>query len=226
MEGLPQTRQPGIWLRTALNRRNSAHHPDRHIIENAVLPRPKSEFEVYMRNTCGGFILLGVVALASLAGGQDSPSLGDIARQAKEQKQKKEAQSKAGQDSKPPKVITNEEMPSRPESSYVHPTGRPQGAGVVPAANVEMNAGIWKSQIQNQKNVISSQQSMIDKINDSVRYAPANCVSGCVQWNEQQQRKQEEVERMRGQLEEQKKNLENMQEAARKQGFGSSVYDP
>jgi hypothetical protein len=179
-----------------------------------------------MRRSCSGFVLLGVVGLASLTIGQDSPSLGDIARQAKEQKQKKEAQSKAGQDSKPTKVITNEEMPSRPESSYARPTSRPQGAGAVPAANVEMSAGIWKSQIQNQKNAISSQQAMIDKINDSVRYAPANCVSGCVQWNEQQQRKQQEVETMRGQLEEEKKNLENMQEAARKQGFGSSVYDP
>jgi hypothetical protein len=179
-----------------------------------------------MRKTCGGFVLLGVVALASFAIGQDSPSLGDIARQAKEQKQKKEAQGKAAQDSKPPKVITNEEMPAKPESSYARPTGRPQGTGVVPAENVEMSAGIWKSQIQNQKNVISSQQAMIDKINDSVRYAPANCVSGCVQWNERQQQKQQEVEKMQGQLEEQKKNLEQMQEAARKQGFGSSVYDP
>jgi hypothetical protein len=179
-----------------------------------------------MRKTCGSFVLLAVVASASLAIGQDSPSLGDVARQAKEQKQKKEAQSKSDPDSKPTKVITNEEMPSRPESSHAAPSGRPQGTGVVPAANVEMNAGIWKSQIQNQKNAISSQQAMIDKINDSVRYAPANCVSGCVQWNEQQQRKQQEVETMRGQLEEQKKNLENMQEAARKQGFGSSVYDP
>jgi hypothetical protein len=179
-----------------------------------------------MRKTHGSFVLWAVVASACFAIGQDSPSLGDLARQAKEQKQKKEAQSKAGQDSKPPKVITNEEMPSRPESSYARPTGRPQGTGVVPAANVEMSAEIWKSQIQNQKSLINSQQSMIDKINDSVRYAPANCVSGCVQWNERQQQKQEEVEKMRGQLEEQKKNLEDMQEAARKQGFGSSVYDP
>jgi hypothetical protein len=35
-----------IRLRTGLNRRNSAHHPDRHILENAVLPRPNSECEV------------------------------------------------------------------------------------------------------------------------------------------------------------------------------------
>jgi hypothetical protein len=31
---------------------------------------------------------------------------------------------------------------------------------------------------------------------------------------------------MKAQLEEQKKQLENMQDSARKQGFGSAVYDP
>ena len=179
-----------------------------------------------MRKICGSFVLMAVVALTCSAFGQDPPSLGDIARQAKEQKQKKEAQSKAAPDFKPVKTITNEEMPSRPDSTYATPIGRPPRTGAAPAENVEQSAGIWKSQIQQQKNAISSQQSMIDKINDSVRYAPANCVSGCVQWNEHQQQKQEEVEKMRGQLEQQKKQLEDMQEAARKQGFGSSVYDP
>jgi hypothetical protein len=31
---------------------------------------------------------------------------------------------------------------------------------------------------------------------------------------------------MKGQLEEQQKRLEDLQESARKQGFGSSVYEP
>jgi hypothetical protein len=46
-----------------------------------------------------------------------------------------------------------------------------------------------------------------------------------VQWNERQKEKQDQVESMKAQLEEQKKQLENMQESARKQGFGSSVYE-
>jgi hypothetical protein len=51
-------------------------------------------------------------------------------------------------------------------------------------------------------------------------------VSNCVQWNEEQKRKQDQVETMKGELEQQQKRLEDLQEAARKQGFGSSVYDP
>jgi predicted ribosome quality control (RQC) complex YloA/Tae2 family protein len=38
--------------------------------------------------------------------------------------------------------------------------------------------------------------------------------------------KENRVEVMKAQLEEQQKRLEDMQEAARKQGYGNSVYDP
>jgi uncharacterized coiled-coil protein SlyX len=47
-----------------------------------------------------------------------------------------------------------------------------------------------------------------------------------VQWNERQKQKQQEVERMRSQLETQKKRLQSMQESARQQGYGGTVYDP
>ena len=63
-------------------------------------------------------------------------------------------------------------------------------------------------------------------LSDSVRYAGANCVANCAKWNERQQQKQEQVESMKAQLEEQQHRLEEMQEAARRQGFGSAVYDP
>ena len=84
----------------------------------------------------------------------------------------------------------------------------------------------WKSQIQAQKNAIASLQSQLNVLNESIHYAGGNCVSGCVQWNERQKQKQEQAESMKAQLEEQQKRLEEMQDAARKQGFGSSVYDP
>ena len=69
-------------------------------------------------------------------------------------------------------------------------------------------------------------QRNIDKVNGSIQFAPGNCVAGCVQWNERQKQKQQEVERARAQQETQKKRLESMQESARKQGYGSSVYNP
>jgi uncharacterized protein HemX len=71
-----------------------------------------------------------------------------------------------------------------------------------------------------------SLQSNIDKLNDSIQFAPGNCVAGCVQWNERQKQKQQEVERLRSQLETQKKRLQSMQESARQQGYGGTVYDP
>ena len=47
-----------------------------------------------------------------------------------------------------------------------------------------------------------------------------------MQWNERQIKKQDDVQRMQQQLDQQKKQLENMQESARKAGLGSSVYEP
>jgi molecular chaperone GrpE (heat shock protein) len=51
-------------------------------------------------------------------------------------------------------------------------------------------------------------------------------VRNCVQYNEHQVEKQDEVQRMQAELEQQKKRLEDMQEAARKQGYGNSVWEP
>ena len=84
----------------------------------------------------------------------------------------------------------------------------------------------WKSQILNQKNAIAALQQDIKSIGDSIHFAGGNCVANCAQWNERQQQKQQEVDTMKSQLEEQQKALEEMQESARKEGFGSSVYDP
>jgi predicted ribosome quality control (RQC) complex YloA/Tae2 family protein len=66
----------------------------------------------------------------------------------------------------------------------------------------------------------------MDRLNSSIHFAPGNCVRNCVQWNEHQVQKQDEVQRMQSELEQQKKKLEDMQEAARKEGFGNAVYEP
>jgi hypothetical protein len=95
-----------------------------------------------------------------------------------------------------------------------------------PSEGAKIPAEQWKSRIEAQKNAVASLQNSIDRLNDSIHFAPGNCVSGCVQWNERQKEKQQEVERGQGQLAEQKRRLEDMQESARRQGYGSSVYDP
>ena len=194
-------------------------------------------------------VLLGG-AIAAIAQ-DDSPSLGNVARQARQQKQtkaadnstskdsqNKDAQSKATTADAAPqtakRVITNDEIPSHvgPTATY-HPTSqlpttrswaRPnynheEGSGKLPAQQ-------WTNAIQSQKTAIASFQAEIDQISASIQYAGGNCVSGCVQWNEHQKQKQDQVESMKQQLEQARQQLEQMQEAARQQGYGSSVYDP
>jgi hypothetical protein len=239
--------------------------------------------EVHLMPTRRVFAFLAASALfcafflvSSAYGQDDSQSLGDAARQARLQKQQKDAPSKdssapgndalakggpakdgpsndvptseapgkdasssnaTAKDAVPAKahhVITNEELPS-----HVGPTwtsaGTPETASdssehnsaeQPSSANANANAEQWKSQIQAQKNTIASLESQIASLNDSIHYAGANCVSNCAQWNERQKEKQDQVETMKGQLEQERKRLEDLQESARKQGFGSSVYEP
>jgi hypothetical protein len=188
-------------------------------------------------------------ALASQAQ-DDAPSLGDAARQARLQKQQKEAQAakdsttkdaqpqdvqgkdaatKNTESPKPSKkVITNDEIPEHiGPTSTLKPVSQPQGVTYSqPASNNQAAAERWKAQILQMKTYIASMETQISNLEQSVHYAGGNCISGCVQWNERQQQKQEQAEVMKQQLEQQKKQLEQMQEMARRQGFGSSVYDP
>lgn len=185
-----------------------------------------------MLQQCRTLLLLASVAGLSglLVNGQDSQSLGNIARQARQQKQNKETQDKTGQAPAKSKVITNEEISghSEPATDDSRSGSKDHGAADThpSSGGAKISAEQWKSQIRRQMEAISTLQSNIDKVQDSIQYAPANCVSGCVQWNEHQQQKQQQVDRMRAELETQKQHLHEMQESARQQGYGSSVYDP
>jgi hypothetical protein len=147
-------------------------------------------------------------------------SLGDVAREQR-QKQAKDAHTER-------KVLTNEDLPQRvePESSTSVSTDEHEPTPAAPASNDIHAAEQWKAKIETQRNSIASLQTQIDKLNSSIHFAGPNCVANCVQYNEGQVRKQDEVERMQKQLDQQKKQLEDMQESARKAGLGSSVYEP
>lgn len=182
-------------------------------------------------------LVAAIFVFAALGHGQDSQSLGDAARKARLQKQQKDAaassdpQAKdaAGADVTPTKaarIITNDEIPSHigPTSSansqrpvdYAQPTyGSGQGMG-----------DSLKQQFLAAKSRIASMEAEIARVSESVHFASGNCVANCVQHNERQLQKQQQVEAMKLQLEEQRKQLEQQQEAARRQGYGSSVYDP
>jgi hypothetical protein len=148
-----------------------------------------------------------------------SQSLGDVAREQR-QKQAKDAHATH-------KVVTNEDLPASEEPSSSTSISDERDANPAPPASNDIQAAEqWKTKIQTQKGSVASLQDQIDKLNASIHFAGPNCVANCVQHNEKQIEKQDEVDRMQKQLADQKQKLEDMQESARKAGLGSSVYEP
>jgi hypothetical protein len=190
-----------------------------------------------MQHLGRGFLLALTASflLAVPAFAQDQPSLGDVARQARQKKQQTkdaqatDAQGKPAQSAKPSKVITEDEMPdgAAPEMKSPDPSKSHADADSPAAASAgKLSADEWRSKIQAAKSAVDTLQGNMDELNKSIQFAPGNCVSGCVEWNEHQKQKQQEVEQMKGQLETAKTKLQEMQDAARQQGYGSSVYEP
>jgi DNA repair exonuclease SbcCD ATPase subunit len=183
------------------------------------------------------------------SGAQDPPppaptlSLGEIARQVKLKKQQREAQLKTKEaathdaqaaeatpapPAKTAHLVTNDDAPEHATVTPVstHPAGSAPADSQAETGDHQAKAENWKSQIMAQKNAVAQLQQEMKSLSDSIHFAGGNCIANCSQWNERQQQKQQEVDTMKAQLEEQQKALEEMQEAARKEGFGSSVYEP
>jgi hypothetical protein len=174
-------------------------------------------------------LVLAMMLFAGVVVGQDGQAPGDAARKAKQQKdaQATQLQGKDAAPAKTPKLITNDDIPPASfqpvakvsRSDQYHAEGLAKDERKIPAAQ-------WKSEIQGQKSLIANLRSQIDQISESIRFAPARCVNNCVQRNQRQLEKQQQVETLKAQLDDQQKKLEDMQEQARKQGYGSSVYEP
>lgn len=217
-----------------------------------------------MRNLHRIFILLLLVMFSAFAAKaqDDTPSLGDVARQTRQQKQQKDAQAKPApssdasqqkndgqtkdgqsndgqaKDATPSAlplkhVITNEEIPSHvgPTSTTPAALRRPnvdyeQQPPYDEAAQRSAAAPSWTSQIQSARQHIEYLKGEIDRISSTIQYAGGNCVSGCAQWNENQKRKQDQVDAMKGQLDQEQQRLEDLQDKCSRQGFGTSVCDP
>jgi hypothetical protein len=166
-------------------------------------------------------IAASALAVSSFAFGQ---SLGDVARENREKQKAKSASSSAK-----PKVITNETLPASPDAgpSEAERITRPAPQDIPDSRQPGgPSAAQWKSSILQQKNEIAAQQAQIDKLNASIHFVPSSLYANGLQYDEYQLKKQQAVTRMQEQLEEQKKNLAQMQEAARQAGMGSAVYEP
>jgi hypothetical protein len=176
-------------------------------------------------------ILVIAVFSCACAQGQDSQSLGDAARQARHQKQSRANAATISTDpqnassAKPPHVVTNDEIPEQETSPNAASPSSASGSGMPNYSSGKHPAEYWKSQILRVKNAVVSLQRNIDTLGNSIHFADGNYEKH-VAWNERQRAKQRQLEIMKSQLNDLQKTLEEMQEAARHQGYGSSVYDP
>jgi hypothetical protein len=183
-----------------------------------------------------GLVVVAVtVFLVSGSFGQSScnpPSLGDLARKQRESKQKdaKDTKDAKNAPAKAKKVVTDEDMPEHaPDSdeALAGPDGPHEEASVPKSADDVVRTGDqWKAAIAQRKAALADLKNRIDKLNDSIHFVEANAYRNGVEYNKKQAQKQQDVERMQAQYDDQKRDLEQMQENARKAGYGSAVWDP
>jgi hypothetical protein len=168
---------------------------------------------------------VAVLLAAELAFGQEA-SLGDVARQQRNRQKAKPTNTVS-------KVMTNEDLSKHPDSETdsatkdtkdEHTGDQRSAKSSRPAAG--QSAEHWKAQIVIQKRSIAAQQEQLERLRASIHFVEANRYVNGAQYNEQQRRRQIQLEQAEKQLEQQKKRLADMQDAARRAGFGNSVYDP
>jgi hypothetical protein len=162
-------------------------------------------------------LLIAGVLACTFARAQDAQSLGDAARQARQQKPQQSS----------PHVVTNDEIPERPAASQPSGTDSKQkdGSSLPNYKEGKHPAEYWRSQVLQQKNAIANLHRRIDAVSSSIRFAGGN-TDLHVSYNERQRQKVQQVENMKAELTQLQKQLEEMEETARHQGYSSQVYDP
>lgn len=167
-------------------------------------------------------LLLLVLAGNALFAGARAQSIADIARKEREKKQQ---QPRTGAT---PVIYNNENLatgkPVQPVSAAT-PTPSPAGSPSTTETKTKASAGEWAAKIRQQKQVVNTLQDQVTRLQESIRYVEANAYTNGVQYNEAQRKKQEEVDKLQQRLTGEKQKLADMQEAARKDGYGNSVYD-
>ena len=184
------------------------------------------------RMFCGAFCT--ALLLSALAFGQSGQSLGDVARANRE---KQAAQDASGTR---PKVITNQDVSSDPgeipDSDPSSPMTMVSGVSRPYAGTsdrryaqqdlADQHAGVqWRERILMQESKVAELQSRIDQLNAAIHGS-----SGGVQYegpyNRYQARQRQRLEQMQEALDQQRRKLDLMQEAARHAGMHTTVYDP
>jgi hypothetical protein len=189
---------------------------------------------------------LAIAAVLLIGSAGYGQSLGDIARQNREAKEKAKADADSAAQ---PKVITNKDLAtdpttnaapsgpspkaSAPESSTSEQPAAPQRAAQARAQqhneqqriSQERAAEQWKRQILAQKHRVVTLQARADQLRASIQ-----AENGTTQYEgpngRSQARQLQRVAEIQLQVDEQKRALIDMQEAARQAGMHTVVYDP
>jgi len=167
-----------------------------------------------------------VVGMSLTAFGQQS--LGDVARQLRAKQQAEEAAGNA------PKMYTNQDIPAAGQVGTPEPVDQSRTRDLsryYDTHNVDRQfaeqraAGEWHRNIVMQENRVASLQLRIDRLN-AMLHSPY----GTAQYDGPQTRNQamgqQRLEQMQQALDQQKTKLEAMQDAARRAGMHTVVYDP
>lgn len=172
------------------------------------------------------FLIVATLLLTNFAA--YAQSLGDVARANSE---KKAEDASAAQ----PRVITNKDLPEDPDTDQAtselqptttEPTNKAADHRSAQQRLAEQRAAEqWKRQILTQTNKVAALQARIDELNASIQSAHGS-VQSEGPYNRYQMRQLQRVARIQQQLDEQKSQLDQMQETARHAGMHSAVYDP
>jgi hypothetical protein len=194
-----------------------------------------------MRIASVKFLVPALALLITMAA--HGQSLGDVARENREAKARADSASATQ-----PKVITNKDFPKdqEPEAdSSDLPNGKntdqPAGEHSAQQHSAQQRAAQqrldrkrvaeqraaeqWKRQILAQKHKLASLQARIDQLSASIQAA-----NGTTQYEgpngRAQARQLQRIAQVQLQLDDQKRSLLEMQEAARRAGMHTAVYDP
>ena len=174
------------------------------------------------------FLKLFAIALLLTVAAHGQQPLGDVARQYRDQKE-------AGQaGTVPAKVITNQDLGEDPDGSPAKPAAQKPARPASRSADdrtaqqaqaEEREAQRWRGPILEHKRKIALLQSQIDQANADIRstYGSA-AIDG--PFTRPLVLAQQRVAQKQLQLDDLKRRLEDLQDAARRAGVASQVYDP
>src|SRR5689334_8293330 len=155
-------------------------------------------------------------------------SLGDIARQQREKNKQQTTTTN--------KVLTNEDISPSGESadntssdSQKKKSSKQKISKTAEPSEKDdaLSADELKASIQEKKEAIAEIQDRITKLQSTINYVQnnRNIYTNAPEYNDAQKRKEQEVSRLKGILQAQQDELKELQDKARKAGYGSAVYD-